>query len=66
MGEGAEGGVRAERRKMNTQNETNAVNTMQSAEAVPLEDQSLPASEVFAERQLEAADTASATPLFVP
>lgn len=48
---------------MNAQ--TDIVNTMQATEAFPIEDQSLPAGEVFAQQQSELADESFA-PTFIP
>jgi hypothetical protein len=50
---------------MNTQTETTPVNTMQATEAFPVEDHSLPASEVIAQQQSALAD-GSFAPRFIP
>lgn len=49
---------------MNTQTDT-TINPMQAAEAAALEDHSLPADEVLAEQQSEAAESDYA-PIFIP
>ena len=51
---------------MNTQTDTIIPNPMQATEALPLEEQSLPADAVFAEQQSEYADLSNAAPVFVP
>jgi len=51
---------------MNTQTDTAIVNPMQEIEAFPLEDHSLPASEVLAEQRAELDGNNASAPVFIP